>query len=80
MKSLKRINLYTQIYQFCENQLQKLLRVTIFSWKSPKKMLELLKDIKNSAAAMVQCCVKSWKAMPASGDLEWPSKLATTIE
>ena len=80
MKSLKGINLYTQIHQFCENQLQKLLRLTIFSWKSPKKMLELFKDIKNSASPMVQCRVKSLKAMPAKGGLEWSSKLATNIE
>ena len=27
--------------------LQKLLRLTIFLWKSPKNMLDLLKDIQN---------------------------------
>ena len=34
------------------NQSQKLLRLTIFSWKSPKKMLDLLKD--------AQKCLSPW--------------------
>ena len=29
------------------NQSQKLLRLTIFSWKSPSKVLDLLKDTQN---------------------------------
>ena len=29
---------------------------------------------------MAQCCTKSEKAMPDSGGLEWPRKLATNIE
>ena len=47
MKSLKSITLYTQINQFCDNQSQKLLRLTIFSWNKPKKILDLLKDTQN---------------------------------
>ena len=55
---------YSQIHQFCDNQSQKLLRLTLFSWKSPKKMLDLLKDTQSSPSPLVQCCVKSGKAMP----------------
>ena len=40
MKILKSITLYTQIHQFCANQPQKLLRLTIFLWKSPQKMFD----------------------------------------
>ena len=47
MKNLKSITLYTQIHQFCNNQSQKLLRLTIFSWKSPNKVLDLLKGTQN---------------------------------
>ena len=48
MKSLKSITLYTQIRHFCENQSQKLLRLTIFLWKSSKKMLDSLKNTQNA--------------------------------
>ena len=48
MKNLKNITLYTQIHQFCDNESQKLLRLITFSWKSPKKLLHLLRDTQNS--------------------------------
>ena len=32
------------------NQSQKLLRLTMFSWKSPKQMLDLLEDTQNSSS------------------------------
>ena len=48
MKNLKSITLYTQIHLFCDNLSQKLLRLIIFSWESPKKVLDLLKDTQNS--------------------------------
>ena len=64
MKSLGSIILYTQIRQFCDNQSQKLLILTIVSRKSPKQMLALLKDTQNSPSPLVQ---KSGKAMPHSG-------------
>ena len=80
MKSLRSIILYTQINQLCENQSEELLRLTIFLWKSPKKMLDLLKDTQNSHSCLVQCCLKSGKGIPGNDDQEWPSKLETTIE
>ena len=42
MKSLKSITLYTQIDQFCDNQSQKLLGLTIFSILRSSIFLELL--------------------------------------
>ena len=68
MKSLKSLALYTQIHQICDNQLQKLLRVTIFLRTSPKKMLDLLRDTKNPPSVLIQCCAKSGKVMPGSGE------------
>ena len=52
------------------NQSQKLLRLTIFSWKSPKLMLDLLKDTQNSPSPLVQYCAKLGKTMPGSGGQE----------
>ena len=63
MKSLNIITLYTQIHQFYDSQSQKLLRLTAFLWKIPKKLLDLLKDIQNSPSPLVQYCAKSEKAM-----------------
>ena len=78
---LKSITLYAQIHQFCDNQSQiLLLRLVIFSRKSPKKMLDLLKDIHNSPSSLVQCFSKSGKPMLDRGGEEWPSKLTTKIE
>ena len=42
IKSLKSITLYTQIDQFCDNQSQKLLGLTIFSMLRSSIFLELL--------------------------------------
>ena len=39
MKSLSSISLYILVHQFCKNQSQELLSITIFSRKSPKKCL-----------------------------------------
>ena len=61
--------------------LQKLLRLTIFLWKSPKNMLDLLKDIQNFLFPRFNVvCAKSVKAMPGSGGQEWPRKLVTNID
>ena len=63
MKNLKNITLYTQIHQFWDNESQKFLRLITFSWKSPKKLLHLLRDTQNSPSPLVKCCVKNGKAM-----------------
>ena len=61
-----------------ENKDKKLLRLTIFLSKSPKKVLVLKQVIKLAqrypqSPPLVQCCAKSGKAMPGSGGQEWPS-------
>ena len=76
---MKSITLFTQIHQFSDNQ-QTLLGLTRFSWKSPKNLLDLLKDSQNFLSPLVQCYAKSGKAMPGSGVQEWPSNFATNIE
>ena len=59
---LKSITLYAQIHQFCDNQSQiLLLRLVIFSRKSPKKMLDLLKDIHNSPLFLGSMFFQVWK-------------------
>ena len=50
MKSFTSITLYSQIHQFCDHQSQILLRLTMLSWKSPKKLFYLLKETHNSLA------------------------------
>ena len=62
------------------NQSQKLFRIIIYPWKSPKKMLDLFKDIHNSSSSLVQCLAKSRKTMPDCGDQEWLNKLTTNTE
>ena len=42
----KNITHYIQIYQFCVNLSQKLLRLTMFTWKSPKTYLTCWKTPK----------------------------------
>ena len=69
LKSLKSITLYTQVH-FCDTQSQKLLKITIFSWKNPKKMSDLLKGTQTSLSALVQCWTKSATALTAA----WLSK------
>ena len=76
---MKSITLFTQIHQFSDNQ-QTLLRLTRFSWKSPKNLLDLPKGTQNFLSHLVQCYAKSGKAMPDSGVQEWPSNIATNIE
>ena len=48
-------------YSKKSNQSQKLLRLAIFSWRSPKKMLDLLKDTHNSTPPGSMLC-QVWKS------------------
>ena len=73
-----KFNQYNE-YSKKSNQSQKLLRLAIFSWRSPKKMLDLLKDSHNSTPPGSMLC-QFGKAMPSSGGQKWQSKLATNIK
>ena len=79
MKSSKSITFYTQIHQFCDNQSQKKLRLTTFSWKSPKKILGLLKDTQNSLSLLFKYCVKSGKTMLDSSSKNRQVNLQPTL-
>ena len=48
LRELNRISLYNQIQQFYITMVSLYYILSIFSWKSPKKMLDLLQNIQNS--------------------------------
>ena len=45
----------------------------MFLLKNNKKMLDLLKDTRNSPLPLVQRCAKSGKTIPNRGGLKWPN-------